>query len=88
MSFLIGKRKGRSRPRKRSGSRRDTVRARGRCAAERRGREPLEVRVRTVQMFAVAGIPLDSIYTMATPLHSQNYLDIGNGILRQTTAVS
>ncbi|MGA2508345.1 MAG: hypothetical protein ABSF80_12820 [Chitinispirillaceae bacterium] len=31
--------------------------------------------------FVVAGIPLDDIYLMATPLHSQNYFDIGNGIL-------
>ncbi len=31
--------------------------------------------------FAVAGIPLENIYMLATPLHSQNYLDIGDGII-------
>lgn len=31
--------------------------------------------------FAVADIPLDNIYMLATPLHSQNFLDIGNGII-------
>jgi len=31
--------------------------------------------------FAVAGIPLDKIFLLATPLHSQNFLDIGDGIL-------
>jgi hypothetical protein len=31
--------------------------------------------------FAIAGMPLDDIFLMATPLHSQNYLDIGDGIL-------
>jgi hypothetical protein len=31
--------------------------------------------------FVVAGIPLDDIFCMATPLHSQNYFDIGSGIL-------
>jgi hypothetical protein len=31
--------------------------------------------------FVVTGIPLESIYLYATPLHSQNYLDIGKGIL-------
>jgi hypothetical protein len=31
--------------------------------------------------FVVAGIPLDNIYCMATPLHYQNYFDIGSGIL-------
>lgn len=31
--------------------------------------------------FAVAGIPLDSIYMFATPLHSQNFLDVSDGIL-------
>lgn len=29
----------------------------------------------------VAQIPLDDIYMMATPLHSQNFLDIGDGVL-------
>ena len=32
-------------------------------------------------LFVVAGIPLKQIYLMATPLHSQNYVDIGDGIL-------
>jgi hypothetical protein len=32
-------------------------------------------------MFVVAGIPLKDIYLMATPLHSQNFIDIGDGIL-------
>jgi hypothetical protein len=31
--------------------------------------------------FAVAGIPLDKIFMLATPLHSQNFLDIGEGVL-------
>jgi len=31
--------------------------------------------------FVVCGIPLESIYLMATPLHSQNFLDIDTGIL-------
>ena len=31
--------------------------------------------------FAVAGIPLDDIFLLATPLHSQNYFDVGSGIL-------
>ena len=31
--------------------------------------------------FVVAGIPLDDIFCMATPLHSQNYFDVGSGIL-------
>lgn len=29
----------------------------------------------------VADIPLDDVYMMATPLHSQNFLDIGEGVL-------
>ncbi len=29
----------------------------------------------------VAGIPLDKMYMMATPLHSQNLIDLGEGIL-------
>ncbi|NLL13540.1 MAG: hypothetical protein GX267_09060 [Fibrobacter sp.] len=29
----------------------------------------------------VAQIPLDDIYMLATPLHSQNFLDIGDGVL-------
>ena len=28
-----------------------------------------------------AGIPLDDIYLLATPLHSQNFVDLGDGIL-------
>lgn len=31
--------------------------------------------------FVVGGLPLDSIYLMATPLHSQNFLDVDTGIL-------
>ncbi len=31
--------------------------------------------------FVVCGLPLESIYLMATPLHSQNFLDIDTGIL-------
>ena len=32
-------------------------------------------------LFVVAGIPLEDIYLMATPLHSQNYVDLEDGIL-------
>jgi len=32
-------------------------------------------------LFIVARIPLSAIYMMATPLHSQNYIDINDGIL-------
>ncbi len=32
-------------------------------------------------LFVVAGIPLKDIYLMATPLHSQNYVDLDDGIL-------
>ena len=32
-------------------------------------------------LFVVAQIPLRDIYLMATPLHSQNYVDLGDGIL-------
>lgn len=32
-------------------------------------------------LFIVAGIPLDRIYLMATPLHSQNFVDMDDGIL-------
>jgi hypothetical protein len=32
-------------------------------------------------LFVVAGIPLSQIYLMATPLHSQNYVDLDDGIL-------
>ena len=31
--------------------------------------------------FVVAEVPLDDIYMMATPLHSQNFLNIGDGII-------
>lgn len=31
--------------------------------------------------FAVIDIPLNDIFLMATPLHSQNFFDIGNGII-------
>ena len=31
--------------------------------------------------FVVCGLPLDSIYLMATPLHSQNFVDVDTGIL-------
>jgi hypothetical protein len=32
-------------------------------------------------LFVVAQIPLESIFLMATPLHSQNFIDINDGIL-------
>ena len=32
-------------------------------------------------LFVVAGVPLDDIYLMATPLHSQNFVDVDDGIL-------
>ena len=32
-------------------------------------------------LFIVARIPLDQIYLMATPLHSQNFIDVAEGIL-------
>lgn len=32
-------------------------------------------------LFIVAGIPLSDIYLMATPLHSQNFIDIDDGIV-------
>ena len=32
-------------------------------------------------LFIVAGIPLKDIFMMATPLHSQNYVDLDDGIL-------
>ena len=32
-------------------------------------------------LFVVARIPFDDIYMMATPLHSQNFVDVGDGIL-------
>ncbi len=32
-------------------------------------------------LFIVAGIPLEEIYLMATPLHSQDFIDVDDGIL-------
>lgn len=32
-------------------------------------------------LFVVCGIPLRDIYLMATPLHSQNFLDLGDGVI-------
>ncbi|MFH1775690.1 MAG: hypothetical protein ABH839_03445 [Chloroflexota bacterium] len=32
-------------------------------------------------LFVVARVPLKDIYLMATPLHSQNFIDVGDGIL-------
>lgn len=32
-------------------------------------------------LFVVCGIPLRDIYLMATPLHSQNFIDLGEGVL-------
>ncbi|NLT36282.1 MAG: hypothetical protein GXX83_10360 [Gaiellales bacterium] len=32
-------------------------------------------------LFVVTGLPLKDIFLMATPLHSQNFLDVGEGIL-------
>jgi len=32
-------------------------------------------------LFLVAGIPLEDLYLMATPLHSQNFVDVDDGIL-------
>lgn len=32
-------------------------------------------------LFIVAGIPLEDIFLMATPLHSQNFVDVGDGVL-------
>ena len=31
--------------------------------------------------FVVCGLPLESVYMMATPLHSQNFVDVDSGIL-------
>lgn len=31
--------------------------------------------------FVVCGLPLESVYLMATPLHSQNFVDVDSGIL-------
>jgi hypothetical protein len=38
-------------------------------------------------MFIVCGIPLDDIFLMATPLHSQNFLDVEDGILTNNRRV-
>jgi len=32
-------------------------------------------------LFVVAGIPFTDIYMMATPLHSQNFVDVGTGVI-------
>jgi hypothetical protein len=32
-------------------------------------------------LFLIAGIPLEDIYLMATPLHSQNFIDVDDGVL-------
>jgi hypothetical protein len=32
-------------------------------------------------LYVVAGIPLEKVYLMATPLHSQNFLDVDDGVL-------
>ena len=32
-------------------------------------------------LFAVAGIPLEQIYLLATPLHSQNFVDVNGGVI-------
>jgi hypothetical protein len=32
-------------------------------------------------LFVVAGIPLEKIFLMATPLHSQNFVDVDDGVL-------
>ena len=32
-------------------------------------------------LFIVGGVPLQDLYLLATPLHSQNYVDLGDGIL-------
>ena len=32
-------------------------------------------------LFVVCGIPLRDIYLMATPLHSQNFIDLGDGVV-------
>lgn len=32
-------------------------------------------------LFVICGVPLDDIFLLATPLHSQNFIDIGDGVL-------
>jgi hypothetical protein len=38
-------------------------------------------------LFVVCGIPLEKIFLMATPLHSQNFVDVGEGILTNNRRV-
>jgi hypothetical protein len=38
-------------------------------------------------LFIVCGIPLEHIFLMATPLHSQNFVDVGEGILTNNRRV-
>ena len=38
--------------------------------------------------FVVCGLPLDGIYLMATPLHSQNFIDADSGILTNNGATA
>lgn len=38
-------------------------------------------------LFIVAGIPLEDIYLMATPLHSQNFIDVNEGLLTNNRRV-
>lgn len=38
-------------------------------------------------LFILGGIPLDDLYMIATPLHSQNFVDIGDGIITNNRRV-
>lgn len=38
-------------------------------------------------LFIVCGIPLEKIFLMATPLHSQNFVDVGDGVLTNNRRV-
>lgn len=38
-------------------------------------------------LFAICGIPLEDIYLMGTALHSQNFVDVGDGILTNNRRV-
>lgn len=38
-------------------------------------------------LFVVCGVPLEDIFLMGTPLHSQNFVDIGNGFLTNNRRV-
>lgn len=38
-------------------------------------------------LFVVAGIPLEDIYMMATPLHSQNFVDVRDGVITNNRRV-